>query len=146
MFADDLWMSRPSVDSDSDVLIVSNGQNVPIKESNEGQLRVLCNLNSRIVPIPSIDLPIYHDRRKIYAAKDNQNIWLVRSVRSERQGNLSCNQLIEKHALDLRKALRKSPTVIVIGIGNAKVSVEELPTCEPELRYRIVDGNCDTTR
>jgi hypothetical protein len=53
--------------------------------------------------------------------------------------------LIEKHALDLRKTLRKGPPVIVIGIGNAKVSVEELPTCEPELQNRIVDGHCDTS-
>jgi hypothetical protein len=54
--------------------------------------------------------------------------------------------LIEKHALDLRKTLRKSPAVVVvIGISNAKVGIEKLPTYKPELRYRFVDSHRDTS-
>jgi hypothetical protein len=62
MFADEFWMSRPRVDSDSKVLIVSSGTNVPVKESHEGQLRFLWNLDNWMVPIPGVDLPIYRKR------------------------------------------------------------------------------------
>ncbi|HQR51877.1 MAG TPA: hypothetical protein PLZ79_01310 [Burkholderiales bacterium] len=103
MFTNALWVFRPFFDANADILIVSDGEKIPVEESDERQSSTLRHSLNRKVPVTRIGFAVDHYRRKLRAVQNDLDVRLQLAVRGRIDFARLGNQSIEENSLDFRE-------------------------------------------